>query len=93
MTRSADLEEAVKYPSTTVWNAHVSQLTSISTAGQDQMAIELALFSSECGLIVILGTRMAIRQVGFNHRAFGRAAKQIMVDVDQFEMQKANAHG
>ena len=28
---------------------------------------------------------MAIRQVGFNHQAFGRAAKKIMVDVDQFE--------
>ena len=31
---------------------------------------------------------MAIRQVGFNHAAFGRSAKQIMVDVDPLEMAK-----
>ena len=41
-------------------------------------------------LLIILGARMHIRQVGFNSESFAREAKIIMVDVDKYEMIKPN---
>jgi len=43
-------------------------------------------------LLIILGARMHIRQVGFNSESFAREAKRIMVDVDRNEMKKPNLH-
>ncbi len=41
-------------------------------------------------LLIILGARMHIRQVGFNSASFAREAKKIMIDVDKAEMNKPN---
>lgn len=41
-------------------------------------------------LLIIIGARMHIRQVGFNIQSFARGAKKIMVDIDQAEMKKPN---
>jgi acetolactate synthase-1/2/3 large subunit len=41
-------------------------------------------------LLIILGARMHIRQVGFNSKSFAREAKKIMIDVDKAEMNKPN---
>ena len=41
-------------------------------------------------LLIILGARMHIRQVGFNSASFAREAKKVMVDVDKYEMIKPN---
>jgi acetolactate synthase-1/2/3 large subunit len=81
----------LKVPITTVWNAHDiipnSHPSFCGRTGSDgDRAGNFAVQNAD--LILILGARMAIRQVGFNHTAFGRAAKQIMVDLDPIEMNK-----
>lgn len=39
-------------------------------------------------LLLILGSRMSIPQVGYNPRTFARAAKRVMVDIDETEFKK-----
>ena len=41
-------------------------------------------------LVIILGSRMSIPQVGYNYKLFAREAKKIMVDVDIEEINKAS---
>ena len=43
-------------------------------------------------LILAVGTRISIRQVGFNWKTWAREAEVIMVDVDQGEMKKPTLH-
>lgn len=43
-------------------------------------------------LILAIGTRISIRQVGYNWKTWARAAEVIMVDVDQAEMKKPTLH-
>lgn len=43
-------------------------------------------------LVIAIGTRISIRQVGYNWKTWARAAKVIMVDVDQGEMKKHTLH-
>ncbi len=39
-------------------------------------------------LLLIVGSRMSIPQVGYNYRTFAREAKKIMVDIDEVEITK-----
>ncbi|MEN6576880.1 MAG: thiamine pyrophosphate-binding protein [Phycisphaerales bacterium] len=39
-------------------------------------------------LVLIVGSRMSIPQVGYNYKLFARAAKKVMVDIDEIEMRK-----
>ena len=43
-------------------------------------------------LILAVGTRISIRQVGYNWQTWARAAEVIMVDVDKAEMKKPTLH-
>lgn len=43
-------------------------------------------------LILAVGTRISIRQVGYNWKTWARAAKVIMVDVDAGELKKPTLH-
>ncbi|MBE5916152.1 MAG: thiamine pyrophosphate-binding protein [Pseudobutyrivibrio ruminis] len=43
-------------------------------------------------LIIALGTRISIRQVGYNWKTWARAAKVIMIDIDPAEMKKHTIH-
>ena len=43
-------------------------------------------------LIVALGTRISIRQVGYNWKTWAREAEVIMIDVDAGEMKKPTIH-
>ena len=43
-------------------------------------------------LIIAVGTRISIRQVGYNWKTWARCAKVIMVDVDRAEMKKHTIH-
>lgn len=43
-------------------------------------------------LVLAIGTRISIRQVGYNWSTWARAAKVIMVDIDQNEMKKHTIH-
>ncbi|HSV98603.1 MAG TPA: thiamine pyrophosphate-binding protein [Sedimentisphaerales bacterium] len=39
-------------------------------------------------LVLIIGSRMSIPQVGYNYKLFARGAKKIMVDIDEIELKK-----
>ena len=39
-------------------------------------------------LLLIIGSRMSIPQVGYNYKTFAREAKKIMVDIDEVELKK-----
>lgn len=43
-------------------------------------------------LILAIGTRISIRQVGYNWKTWARAAEVIMVDVDKAELKKPTLH-
>ncbi|MBQ8828056.1 MAG: thiamine pyrophosphate-binding protein [Clostridia bacterium] len=43
-------------------------------------------------LVLSLGSRLSIRQVGYNYKTWARAAKVIMVDVDPEELKKPTLH-
>ncbi len=43
-------------------------------------------------LILAIGTRISIRQVGYNFKTWAREAKVIMVDIDPAEMKKHTLH-
>ena len=43
-------------------------------------------------LILAVGTRISIRQVGYNWKKWARAAEVIMVDIDQAELKKPTLH-
>lgn len=43
-------------------------------------------------LILAVGTRISIRQVGYNWKTWAREAKVVMVDVDRAEMKKHTIH-
>ena len=43
-------------------------------------------------LILAVGTRISIRQVGYNWKTWAREAEVIMVDIDQAEMKKPTLH-
>jgi len=38
-------------------------------------------------LLLIIGSRMSIPQIGYNFNTFARAAKRIVVDIDQKELE------
>lgn len=43
-------------------------------------------------LVIAIGTRISIRQVGYNWKTWARAAKVIMIDIDQAELKKPTLH-
>lgn len=43
-------------------------------------------------LVVAIGTRISIRQVGYGYDTWAREAKVIMVDIDKSEMMKHTLH-
>jgi len=43
-------------------------------------------------LLLVIGSRLSIRQVGYNYHTWARAAKVIMVDIDEGEMNKHTIH-
>lgn len=43
-------------------------------------------------LLLTIGTRISIRQVGYNYETWARAAEVIMVDIDKAEMKKPTIH-
>ena len=88
-----ELGELLRIPITTVWNAHDlignEHPSFCGRSGADgDRAGNFSVQNAD--LILILGARMAIRQIGFNYAAFGRNAKKIMVDLDRAEMEKLN---
>lgn len=85
------LVELLKIPVATAWNAHdvlpddhpyyVGRPGTIGNRSGN-FAVQNA------DLLIILGSRLNIRQIGYNYHAFARAAYKIMVDIDPLEMLK-----
>ncbi len=46
----------------------------------------------DADLILAVGTRISIRQVGYNWKTWARAAEVIMVDIDKAELRKPTLH-
>ncbi len=83
--------DKLQIPVVTCWNAHdvlwdkhplfAGRPGSIGTR-----AGNFAVQNSDC--VMILGSRLNIRQISYNYKTFARNAFKIMVDVDQAEMEK-----
>lgn len=87
------LIKKLKIPTLTVWNSHdLIENNHECYAGRPGLDGERAgNFSIQnCDLLIILGARMHVRQVGFNHKTFAREAFKIMIDIDEAELNKQN---
>lgn len=83
--------EKLNIPVVTCWNAHdllwdshplyAGRPGSIGTR-----AGNFAVQNSDC--VLVLGSRLNIRQVSYNYKSFASRAFKIMVDVDEAELQK-----
>jgi acetolactate synthase-1/2/3 large subunit len=89
--RFLKLAEKLQIPIATCWNAHdviwdehplyVGRPGSIGNRSGN-----FAVQNSDC--VLILGSRLNIRQISYNFKSFARHAYKIMVDVDAAEMKK-----
>ena len=88
-----ELIEKLNVPIVTYWNAidlietdHNLYIGRGGTMGD--RAGNFAVQSSD--LIISIGSRMSIRQVGFNKESFAVNAKLVMIDIDENEFKKPN---
>ncbi len=83
----------LKIPICTVWNSH-DILTNDSPfyAGRPGADGERAgnFNMQNSDLLIIIGARMHVRQIGFDDSSFARKAKKIMIDIDKAELDKPN---
>lgn len=78
-------------PVLTAWNAHdVLHDDHKNYAGRPGTIGNRAgnFIAENCDLLIILGSRLNIRQIGYNFKEFSKNSYKIMVDIDQFEMNK-----
>jgi acetolactate synthase-1/2/3 large subunit len=83
----------LKIPVLTVWNSHdLIENDHDLYCGRPGLDGERAgnLVIQNSDLLIILGARMHVRQVGFNYKTFARKAYKIMIDIDQAELLKKN---
>src|SRR5690606_17056058 len=85
------LVDRLKIPVTTAWNAHDLVWNSHpyyagrpGTVGD--RAGNFAVQNSD--FLLVLGSRLNIRQISYNWKSFARHAYKVMVDVDPAELQK-----
>ncbi len=85
------LIDKLQIPVTTAWNAHdvlhddhTCYVGRPGTVGD--RAGNFAVQNAD--LLLVLGSRLNIRQIGYNYSAFARNAFKIMVDIDALEMIK-----
>lgn len=71
-----------------IWNAHPNYVGRPGTIGD--RAGNFAVQSAD--LLLILGSRLNIRQVSYNWKTFAREAYKIWVDVDENELKKPTVH-
>jgi acetolactate synthase-1/2/3 large subunit len=85
------LIDALKIPVVTAFNAHDTVSDSHPYyAGRPGTVGDRAgnLVVQNADLLLVLGCRLNIRQIGYNWQSFARAAYKIVVDIDAVEMQK-----
>lgn len=86
-----DLIDRLGVPVATCWNAHdllpnAHPLYAGRPGPIGERAGNFSVQSSD--LVLILGSRLSIRQVGYNYRSFARDAFKVMVDIDKAELAK-----
>ena len=87
------LVKKLNIPVCTVWNSHDlltnDDLLYAGRPGADgERAGNFNVQNSD--LLIIIGARMHVRQVGFDEQSFARKAKIVMVDIDSAELNKPN---
>ena len=85
------LVEKLQIPVVTGWNAHdVIWNAHPNYAGRPGTIGDRAgnFVAQNADLLLILGSRLNIRQVSYNWQSFAREAYKIWVDIDDFEFQK-----
>lgn len=85
------LVKLLKIPVTTAWNAHdlIDNTNKYYVGRPGTIGDRGGNFSVQnADLLIILGSRLNIRQIGYNWKTFARAAFKIMVDIDPLEMIK-----
>lgn len=86
-----DLLETASIPVTTAWNAHDALHDEHPCyAGRPGTLGDRAgnFAVQNADLLLVLGSRLNIRQIGYNWTTFARAAYKIMVDIDPQELDK-----
>jgi acetolactate synthase-1/2/3 large subunit len=86
-----ELAERLGIPLTTGWNAHdVVPDDHPTYAGRPgTIGTRQGNFTVQnADLLLVLGSRLNVRQVSYNWKSFARAAYQVMVDVDEAELKK-----
>jgi len=87
--------ERLGVPVTTAWNAHdllweEHPLYAGRPATIGDRAGNFAVQNSD--LLIVLGCRLNVRQIGYNFDSFAHAAYKVVVDIDPFELQKPTIH-
>lgn len=93
MNQLNDFLNKLDIPVCTVWNSHdIVTNEHMSYAGRPGADGERAgnFNMQNSDLLIIIGARMHVRQVGFNEKSFAREATKVMVDLDKAELNKAN---
>lgn len=94
----AEFEKVIKklnIPIVTYWNAIdlIEDDNPLYTGRAGNMGDRAGNWAIQnADLILAIGTRISIRQVGYNWKTWARCAKVIMVDIDRAEMKKHTIH-
>lgn len=78
-------------PLLTAWNAHdVIHNSHKNFAGRPGTVGDRPgnFIVENCDLLIILGSRLNIRQIGYNFKEFSTKSYKVMVDVDEYELNK-----
>lgn len=90
-----ELAEKLNIPIVTYWNAVdlVEDDYPLYTGRAGNMGDRPGNWAIQnADLILAVGTRISIRQVGYNWKTWAREAEVIMVDIDQAELKKPTIH-
>lgn len=90
-----EVAEKLNIPIVTYWNAVdlVEDDYSLYTGRAGNMGDRPGNWAIQnADLILAVGTRISIRQVGYNWKTWAREAEVIMVDIDQAELKKPTLH-
>lgn len=87
--------EKLNIPVVTYWNAVdlIEDENPLYTGRAGNMGDRAGNWAIQnADLIIAIGTRISIRQVGYNWKTWARGAQVIMVDIDKAEMKKHTIH-
>lgn len=86
-----ELVDLLKIPVVTAWNAHdlIENENPFYIGRPGTVGDRSGNFAVQnSDLLLVLGCRLNIRQIGYNYKTFAREAYKIMVDIDESELKK-----